>query len=184
MFISIHVMSLFHFSEVPMVSESKLRIKFGDHEFEIEGPAEHVERQFETFKRMVLPEPESAAPPVEVPAAVAGPVPPPLLFNKIMRTKGPVVSLSVKAKINEAILAILLGQRNLRQNNSVSGMEVMNGLRESGLNIPRADIILAKYAEDGTVVAAGRRKFRRYRLSTDGIVRAEQIVRHLISQVP
>ena len=33
------------------MSESKLRIKFNEHEFEIEGPVDHVERQFELFRR-------------------------------------------------------------------------------------------------------------------------------------
>ena len=110
-------------------------------------------------------------------------VTPPLLLNKIIQTKGRVVFVSVNAKVDEAVLAILLGQRHFRQNNSVSGMEIMSGLRESGFRILRADTILAKYAGDGSVVATGRRKLRRYRLSTDGIQRAEQIARHLISQL-
>jgi len=105
-------------------------------------------------------------------------------LDKILQVGGRMVSLTVSARLHEAILAILLGQRQFRQNNAVSGMGIMSGFRESGLNLLRADTILAKYAHAGIVVAMGRRKSRRYRLSTDRVARAEQIARHVISQVP
>ncbi len=105
-------------------------------------------------------------------------------LDKILQVGGRMVSLTVSARLDEAILAILLGQRQFRQNNAVSGMGIMSGFRESGLNLLRADTILAKYAHAGIVVAMGRRKSRRYRLSTDRVARAEQIARHVISQVP
>jgi hypothetical protein len=173
------------------MSDSKLRIRFGDYRFEIEGPADHVERQFDAFRRMLAPEPEPA-PFVEAvsPASAqekpktAGEQKPPLALEKILRMKANVISLGVRAKVEDAILVILLGQRNVRQNNSVSGMEIMRGLRQSGIEVPRADMILKKYAQAGLVVASGRRKLRRYRLSTDGGARAEQIALRLISQVP
>ena len=94
-----------------------------------------------------------------------------------------VVSLTVNARTEHAVLAILLGQRHFRKNNSVSGMEIMSGLRSSGFDVRRADTMMAKHASEGSVVATGRRKLRRYRLSTDGVARAEQIVRSLISQL-
>jgi hypothetical protein len=111
---------------------------------------------------------------------VAEKLPPQLTLDRILKVDGRLVFLSVPARIDEAILAILLGQRQFRQNNTVSGVEIMNGLRESGLDVPRADTILGKHARAGLVVAVGRRKLRRYRLSTDGVARAEQIARRLM----
>ena len=67
-------------------------------------------------------------------------------LDKILQVGGRMVSLTVSARLDEAILA--------------------------------------KYAHAGMVVAMGRRKSRRYRLSTDRVARAEQIARHVISQVP
>jgi len=166
--------------------ELRLRIKFGEHKFECEGPADHVERRFESFKRMVMPEsppPFTVQSPqitIQAPVLPAAVVAEMLMLDKIIKVDGRVVSLSVRSTVEEAILTILLGQRQIRQNNSVSGVEIMNGLRESGLDVPRADTILGKYARAGLVVAMGRRKLRRYRLSTDGIVHAEQVAHRLI----
>jgi hypothetical protein len=128
------------------MSELRIRMKFGDHEFEAEGLADALER--------------------------------------IMRVRGRILSLSVTATAAEAVLVILLGQRNLRQNDSVSGTEIMRGLRDSGIRIPRADTILTKHAGTGSVVAMGERRRRRYRLSSLGVEKAQQIARSLIALVP
>jgi hypothetical protein len=101
-----------------------------------------------------------------------------------MRLRGPTVSLSVAAKADDALLAILLGQKELRQNEVVNGAEVIAGLRGSGLRLKRADAILAKAADAGQVIAIGRFRSKRYRLSPAGIDRAQQIARTLIAQAP
>ena len=55
----------------------------------------------------------------------------------------------------------------------------MDGLRESGVRIPRADYILTRHARDGNVVVSGDGRMRRYRLTDAGADRALQIVRRL-----
>jgi predicted nucleic acid-binding protein len=162
------------------MSESRIRIKFGEHEFEAEGPAESVERQFAAFKQLVAPDPQLVMQATRLSGSDTAPV----ALEKIVRIRGRIVSLSVTAKAEDAVLVLLLGQRQFRKNDIVSGSQVMRGLRDSGLRIPRADTILAKHARDGYVIAMGARRLRRYRLSSAGVDRAEQIARQLISLVP
>ncbi len=165
------------------MSESKLRIKFGEHEFEAEGTGEIVDRQLAIFRHLVAPVPEPAA---STAAAQAAPVSPPLLLERIMRVNGPIVSLTVKAPVSpaDAVLLILLGQRQIRLNHIVSGTAIMSGLRLSGFRIRRADIILRKHGEQGLVIATGIRRTLRYQFSTTGIERARQIARQLIATLP
>jgi len=60
----------------------------------------------------------------------------------------------------------------------------MEGLRESGIRVPRVETFLAKHIRAGIVVALGQHRRRRYRLSMAGMERAQQIARDLIAKVP
>jgi len=165
------------------MSESRLKIKFGEYEFEAEGSAESVERHWESFKKLVAPETEPP-PAIEMMRQSQKENPPaPLELDRIMRTQGRIVSLGVSAKIDDAVLLLLLGQGQLRQTSIISGAEIMGGLRESGFRIQRADNILARHAAQGNIIAIGRFRTRRYQLSKVGFERGQQIARQLISQV-
>jgi hypothetical protein len=153
------------------MGESRMRIRFGDREFEAEGTGEWVDRQFQAFKQLIGPKDENASVPI-----------PPL--DHILRMRGRVVSLGVNAKAEDAVLVMLLGQRDWRKNDTVSGLEVMSGLRDSGIHLARADHILKKHVRDGLVVAMGQRRRRRYRLSSAGVAHAREIGVKLTSQVP
>jgi hypothetical protein len=67
---------------------------------------------------------------------------------------------------------------------AVAGNERMEGLRASGHRIPRADHILKRNAGTGHIVVTGKRRRRRYRLTTDGLERASNIARRLASLSP
>jgi hypothetical protein len=166
------------------MSELRIRMKFGEHEFEAEGLADAVERQLESFKQLIAPGQAAALSQrtAESPEDQRKAAPPAL--ERIMRIRGRILSLSVTATAADAVLVILLGQRNLRQNDSVSGTEIMRGLRDSGIRIPRADTILTKHAGTGSVIAMGERRRRRYRLSSAGVEQAQQIALSLIALVP
>ena len=195
------------------MGELRIRIKYGEHEFEAEGAAEPVERRAEAFQLMVAPPPVQApviqpapasadvtAEPIEAtpsqptdtpshaeeqpPQPEEPPAPPPLRLEEITHRRGPIVSLSVKANVKDAVLVMLLGQRNFRQNESVSGIEIMEGLRGSGIDILRVDTLMTKLAQRGSVIAMGKHRRRRYRLSTIGAMHAEQIARGLSAQMP
>jgi hypothetical protein len=182
------------------MSESSLRVKFGEHEFEAEGPAESVERQFLAFRLLIHPPPEVPVPapepmiPAEPPAEARAPEPPPPppaekkpaepVLERIMKVDGPIVWLTVSTNLQDAILAILLGHRQLRRFQVVSGGQMIKGLRFSGFHIPRADVVLRKSVRQGTVVAMGRYRTLRYQLSLIGFERAQQIVRKLVDDLP
>jgi len=167
------------------MSELRIKIRLGEREFEIEGSAESVERQFEAFKWLIAPPPDPTPvkeplPEPPTPALAVERVP----LERIMRIRGAIISLSVSSKVHDAVLVILLGQRIYRQNDNVSGIEVMEGLRDSGIRVPRVDLLLSRYARLGIVVAMGQHRRRRYRLSTAGVEQAQQIAHRLIALVP
>src|SRR5205807_9904884 len=76
-----------------------------------------------------------------------------LNLEKIMRAEGRLISLTVRADtVADAALLLLLGQRQFRANDSVTGGEVLDGLRESGQAVPRIDSTLSRLADDGLVI--------------------------------
>jgi len=106
-------------------------------------------------------------------------------IKKLLSTTGKTVSLiSGNGSLGEDILLILLGQQQLRSNTAVAGNEIMDGLRTSGHNIIRADNILRRHTETGHIVATGKRRRRRYWLTSDGIAKASRVARRLASSTP
>lgn len=181
------------------MADYRLKIKIGDHEFEAEGPAEVVQAQFEIFKELVSNVPVSASivPPHPPPGSTAGvgnsengskvTTAPQLELDKIMRVDGRVVSLTVRAaSADDGVLLMLLGQRQYRGNDSVTGGEIKDGLRQSGQPVERVDRVLDKLSADtsGLVITIGQRKGRRYRLTNAGVSKAQEISRALIATIP
>lgn len=62
------------------------------------------------------------------------------------------------------------------KNDSVTGAQIMEGLRQSGLKIPRADYILMSHAKDGYVTYKGSARARKYSLTQKGVEHAERLV--------
>jgi DNA-binding transcriptional ArsR family regulator len=182
------------------MSENRLKIKIGDHEFEAEGPAEVVQAQFAAFTELVgrLParteKPPQAQPKPETQPEEEikeqgngsnGSNSGALNLEKIMRVEGRYVSLTVRANsVPEAVLLLLLGQRHYRGNDSVTGAELLSGLRETGMNVGRVDYTMDRLSNEGFVITLGVGRGRRYRLNNAGIMRAQEIARALIATVP
>jgi len=76
----------------------------------------------------------------------------------------------------------LLGQQQLFGNAAIAGREIMDGLRASGHRMLRADHILKRHAGAGHIVVTGKRRCRRYRLTTDRIDRFQKL--HGASSLP
>ncbi len=160
---------------------NKLRIKIGDHEFEAEGPAEVVQAQFAAFKELLAtaPVPRTAAEPSGDQRANN---PPPL--DKIMKVEKRVVSLSVQAKsLEDAILLLLLGQKTFRNNDSVTGAEIVDGLTVSGQSKDGAGRLLKKIASEGNIIITGAHRGKRYRLTNQGVSKAQDLARDLIELI-
>ena len=176
------------------MADYRLKIKIGEHEFEAEGPTEVVQSQFEIFKELVARAPvapeklerNDPAPSDEpMNGSAAARTTSQLDLEKIMRADGRTISLTVVAQsATEAVLLLMLGQRQFRSNDSVTGGELAQGLRESGYPNVRSDYITDRLAREGAVITIGERRSRRYRMTNLGVTRAQDIARNLIALVP
>jgi hypothetical protein len=168
--------------------QETVRIKIGPHEFEATGSPESVREKFESFKELVR--------------TLAGTTVKSALdatkqvlekadefltgadeLTKIMQVSGREVSLTARPQnLTDAILVIILGQKILRQNDAVTGAEIISGLEKSGgYSFNRVDGILDKIARDGDLLTFGERRGKKYRLTNTGLAKARSIAAELIS---
>jgi hypothetical protein len=165
----------------------KLKLKVGEHEFEAEGPPESVERQFQAWKELIATAPRQKE---NTPAAASDQEKKidnpevPLALDRIMRMDERIVSLTAPPELApEAALLILLGQRQLRSNEAVTGNEMMEGMQQSGFRLARVDRILENLATDGSIIRSGAHRGTRYRLSNTGFTRAQSIARSVLGRI-
>src|SRR5580704_8463462 len=127
-----------------MDSVTRLKTKVGDHEFEAEGSPEYVREQFQAWQELV----KLAATAIPVSRQQANhseifeaPAPPDQKnepnvdaeLTKIMRVDGRYVSLTARAStVHDAVLLMLYGQKTLRNNEAVTGAELLSGLGATG----------------------------------------------------
>ncbi|HVZ82267.1 MAG TPA: hypothetical protein VG893_01235 [Terracidiphilus sp.] len=175
----------------------RIRVKIGPYEFEAEGPPELVKEQFDTFRSIVASVPENIGtdnpyPVDDAPNVrnVDGVISQPkeqdnLDLSRIFRIGGRVVSLTVLPQdARDAILLILLGQRQFRTNDQATGAEVKDGLSQSGYRIDRTDRVIDKLEKDGAVIKVGFGKASRYRLTNQGYSRGMALAKDLIGKLP
>jgi hypothetical protein len=75
-------------------------------------------------------------------------------LDKIMKQDGRSVSLTARgASIEDEIMLVLLGQKTLRNNESVTGAEITSGLKITGGAIGRIDFKLDKMSNEGNITA-------------------------------
>jgi hypothetical protein len=179
-----------------MPEPMRLKIKVGPHEFEAEGPTDVVQNQFRSFKDLLISLPQPPAQVTQSPSqADEFPVPPPptrqdlattdSALPKIMKEDGRVISLTARPRsIEDAVLLLLYGHKTLRDNDSVTGGDVIDGLTATGgLAVGRVDRLLEKAGKDGDVIVVGERRRKRYRLTNQGLAKARQIATDLIAIV-
>jgi hypothetical protein len=158
----------------------KIRIKIGDNEFDAEGQPDAIQAQMANFMRLMGHEEPAAVHTAEMlqesPPLPAASEPPPPVMSELLHVDGSIVSLSaLSGSLEKDVLVLMLGQQQLRNNNAIGGTEIMAGLRASGHHIDRADHILNRYVRIGDIVVTGKRRRRRYRLTTDGVAKALKI---------
>jgi hypothetical protein len=169
----------------------KLKIKIGEHEFEAEGATEVVRQQFEAFKELIASLPQvsavnkglaSAQSQVDNTGTADTSA---FALDKITRVEGRYVSLTVRpSTVEDALMVMLLGQRTFRGNDSVTGSELLDGLRQSGITVTRIDWRLERLAGDGLIIKIGAGRASRYRLTNQGMNKAQELARDLIALVP
>ena len=170
---------------------AKIKVKIGDHEFEAEGPVDLVRDQFESFKNIIsdLSQEATIIPPnpstKNRQIMDAAPDPAITTLDKILHVSGRVVSLTaLPTSATDAALLILLGHKNLRNHDSVTGQEIGDGLAQSGRGVPRVDRVMDKALEDAYVLKSGLRRGTRYRLTNQGLSKALSVAKDLIASLP
>jgi hypothetical protein len=173
----------------------RLKIKLGDYEFDAEGPHDVVQAQFQAFQEMVASVPRT---PVKEPAPRRDDTPAPdsslvtadlgtidAALSRIMKVENRIVSLTAPPKaVEDAVLLLLYGQRMMRNNEAVTGSEIVDGLTATGgLDIGRSDRLLERVARNGDVIMIGERRGKKYRLTNAGSNKARQIAATLIAMV-
>jgi hypothetical protein len=179
-----------------METPYRLKIKIGPHEFEAEGNAEVVQEQFRIFKELIGSTPVVALPQPQIipPASDSGAQNPPARtdtsladssLGKITKLENRIISLTVRPKGTEdAILLLLYAQKILRENEAVTGAEIMSGIvATGGMFVMRVDKLLEKLGKDGDVIVIGERRSKRYRLTNAGVAKARQIATDLLAIV-
>ncbi len=169
----------------------RIKVKIGDNEFEAEGSPEIVKAQFEAFKELITSIPVRNDTPVSVPIQQAtpfqqlAPEQDQPNFEKMFRVQGRVISLTaLPANVMEAVLLTLFGQRTFRNNDSITGAEIKDGLVQSGYRVERVDRFVDKLTSEGLVIKIGSGKASRYRLTNQGMARASTLAREVLATIP
>jgi len=178
-------LSTSHISSEAKMQMSKIKVKFGEHEFEAEGPTELVQAQFQTFSDLVCsPTPAlSLVPRSDRASTVAtqetAEVCPDGL-GKVLRVQGRIVWLTAPSSTpEEAALLVMLGQCDMRNNLSSTGQEIHDGLERSGHWVRRVDRLLVGLVKSRLLVTSGSGRAMRYCLTSQGVQKARALARHL-----
>jgi hypothetical protein len=169
---------------------TKIKIKIDQHEFEAEGPTEIVQSQFKDFQELIAALKEqknitaATTQKQEESFTLQPPVAPPSVYDRIMSVEGRIVSLTVQAPSeSDAVLLLMLGQRTFRSNGTVTGGQIMEGLQQSGVIVPRVDRIMDRLASEGMVIRIGVHRATRYRFTNQGFTKAQEIANAAIASV-
>ena len=170
---------------------TRIKVKVGDHEFEAEGPVDTVRDQFEAFRELIssaivsIPQTPQNGSSQHTQDKVINQTFPHIPLEQVLHVSGRVVSLTaLPASPTDAALLIMLGHKDLRNNVSVTGQEIGDGLAQSGRPVPRVDRIMDDALESALVLKTGIRRGTRYRLTNQGLTKALSIANDLIASLP
>lgn len=156
----------------------KLKVHIsGQHDFEAEGDKETVERQFSVFTELVrsLTANSSSA------GYASGSLPESLA--KIIRTDEKTIFLSSVPATDypaaDAMLIVLLAYKLMRNQDAVSGNELLDSLKKSGMKAQRVDRALSPYlgGTQALVTKMGIRRGVKYKLTERGISKAKELAK-------
>jgi hypothetical protein len=170
---------------------TKIKTKIGQSEFEAEGPVETVTAAFTAFlSRISSPrnenvDNETGAPAQDQQTKHDASEDKHTSIDKVLHVSGRVVSLTaLPPSIEESALLIMLGHKDLRNNHTVTGQEIGDGLAQSGRPVPRVDRVMEKTIAEGFVLKSGIKRSTRYRLTNQGLSKAQNIAKVLLESLP
>ena len=189
------------------MSNFKLRVKFGDFEYDAEGDKETVCEQFSVFQRLCESHPQlhfqsdfqspktgfGSGPKVALPVHAD---PEPLSshspdFLPVLLAHDPLTATltcrvlpSGPTKTADTLLLLLLGHQVLLGQQETSAMTLNQALSGSGGTVGRLDRILATYLKNHWILKSGKGKGGKYRLSKLGVHEARKKAEHLVNLLP
>ena len=186
----------------------KLRIKVHDCELEAEGPQTFVHEQFEAFKQLLadmtqksvlselrdetdrVPSEELSSPPRFLHEQALPKNSPAAALQKLLawndRTQQVTCAVIPEGHLRTAdtVLLLLWGYQELRGLGEISAMILNRGLKSAGFSQFRLDRIMTPYLKDRLVLRSGVGKGGRYRLTTRGVEKAQDLVQTLAALIP
>lgn len=160
------------------MSESKIKVKIGEHEFEAEGPVDVVNAQFEIFKELIK-HPTDYKNKTESRLVVDSPITSNL--DRIFSLSNErVVFLSDTSKsANDAILLIIYGQKQCRNNEAATGGEIKAGLIATGYNGQEISRRLRELRHENLIAAQGTHRAKRYKLTNSGMSKVKTMLQEM-----
>jgi hypothetical protein len=159
------------------MTDYKLKVKIGEHEFEAEGPVDVVKAQFETFKQLINP---STTPVTD--ALVAEP--PFTLKNSdslFSMKDHRIVTFNDPTKSGkDAILYILYGRKMFQINDPATGGEIKRGLVASGYSGAEISRRLRELCVEKLTVPSGSHRAKRYQLTPEGLSKIQAELRETV----
>ena len=186
----------------------KLRIKVHDCELEAEGPQAFVHEQFEAFRKLLadltqrsvlselrdktdrVPSEGLSSPPRFPHEKVLPKNSPAAALQKLLawndRTQQVTCAVIPEGHLRTAdtVLLLLWGYQELRGLSEISAMILNRGLKSAGFSQFRLDRIMTPYLKDRLVLRSGVGKGGRYRLTTRGVEKAQDLVQNLAALIP
>lgn len=174
----------------------KLRVKASDYEIEAEGSRDFVQQQYEAFRQLL----ENMTQKSNLSKSLGTPPPEEKTdtprnsknesFQKLLvwdalaqRVKVTIIPDGPR-RIADMVLLLLLGYRELRGLGQVSALDLNQGLGSAGFNQFRLDRIMAPYLKAKLMLRSGVGKGSRYRLTTRGVKRAQELAQSLAALLP
>lgn len=163
---------------------TRIRVKIGSSEFDAEGPTELVRQQYDEFLKAVssvnlaasVPSQNLSAPPPANPNP-SQETPPDAVMQRIFSIDQGVVSLldlpKTQTREADALLLILYGYRQLKNETSLLGSQLMKAANKSGLDIDRIDRVIDRY--DEMLMKSGKRRGIKYGLKNRGMAKAKEL---------
>lgn len=186
----------------------KLRIKASDYELEAEGSRDFLNEQYEAFKQLLedvaqKPVVSKSREKIDIPSSRESKTPPlpgdktvgpsnsqAKSFQKLLvwndrtqRVKSTVLP-DGPTKIADTVLLLLLGYRELRGLSQVPALALNHALKAAGFDDYRLDRELPPYLKAKLILRSGVGKGTRYRLTTRGVKKAQELVQSLSALIP
>ena len=187
----------------------KVRVKLGPAEFEAEGPEDTVRQQLDHFY-VAVTQPlhshvrqgdggnetgkhsnkssdstEASSPPELEPGVKSRPDVDPKIIARLFKEKDGVVFLSALPKAEDrsgaALVLILWGYYVLKGRMELTGKELVNSGKLSGINLDRVDETLDKKGNQRFIATGGAGRRRCYSLNNTGMEYATSLAREIFN---